>query len=152
MRTTILVLVMFTSVNALAIFHHKAKSDPALASIHKIYVKGNNETAVDLRRDMLKTATKYGDDSCFSVVGNEKAADAVLQISQHEASGGVNSLMGFGGGISTTVATGTLTDAKGNLLWSDSKQGAAGMIHSGGGSAALLLRFLHKGRSNQFLI
>lgn len=145
MRIIVLTFGMLISANAFAVFHHKAKVNPALMEVHKVYIKGNNEATVDLRRDMLKTADKYGDNACFAVVGNEKAADAILEVNEHEASGGLNPMIGLGGGAKmTTVATGTLSDSKGNLLWSDSKQGGAGMIHSGAGSAAQnLLRSLY---------
>lgn len=38
--------------------------------------------------------------------------------------------------MSSTVATGTLTASDGTLLWSDSKQGQAGVVHTGAGDAA----------------
>lgn len=139
---TLIPVIAFASFH-----HHKAQVDPALNAIHKVYVKGNNEAAIDIRKEMLWAANKYGDDSCFAVVGNDKAADAVLEVSEQEHSSTRTELNGATDApISTMVATGTLTDAKGNLLWSDSKQDDNGPfpLHSRRGWDNLLRTLYHQ--------
>lgn len=147
-RVIILVCGIFISAGAFAsLHHHKAQVDTTLNAIHKVYVKGNNEAAIDIRREMLWAANKYGDDACFAVVGNEKAADAVLEVSEQEHSSTRTELNGATDApISTMVATGTLTDVKGNLLWSDSKQNDNGPLplHSRRGWENLLRSLYHR--------
>ena len=88
----------------------------------RIFVKGNNEVAVNLRRKLIPS-------ECFLVVQNPKYADAILDVEQElEASGAQGSWTSYG--------SGTLTDKAGNLLWADSKQGIPGILHSGSGNAA----------------
>ncbi len=103
-----------------------SKADPNLENIQSIFIEGNNEVAVNARR----LIDQYG--SCMTVVGDKKDADAVFEIGQNYTSGG----FGGGGRGGSTVGTGTLTSKDGKVLWSDSKQGANGMIHTGAGSAA----------------
>ena len=87
----------------------------------RIFVRGNNEVAVDLRRKLIPS-------ECFVVVQNPKQADALLDVAEDVAASGAQ-------GTWTTYGSAMLTDADGNLLWADSKQGMPGMLHSGAGSA-----------------
>ncbi len=88
----------------------------------RIFVRGNNEVAVNLRRKLIPS-------ECFVVVQNPKYADAILDVEQDlEASGAQGSWTSYG--------SATLTDTAGDLLWADSKQGIPGLLHSGAGNAA----------------
>jgi hypothetical protein len=102
------------------------KANPALASVHGVFVKGNNEAASNLRNKMMKEAEEGK--GCFTVVGREGDADAVLEVNQE--------MTGHGMEGNTVVVSGTMTAKDGKLLWSDSKQGASGMVHTGAGNAA----------------
>lgn len=110
----------------------------SLATVRTIFIDGNNEAASNARNDMLKTAFKYPDTACFKPVGVRKSADAILQISESDTAGGSGGIFG-GTNLETTVASGTLTNADGDLLWSNSKQGAQGVFHTGAGDAARML-------------
>jgi hypothetical protein len=107
------------------------KVNPTLASIHSVFVKGNNEAASNLRNKMMKEAE--GGKACFAVVGREGDADAVLEVNQE--------MTGHGMEGNTVVVSGTMTAKDGTLLWSDSKQGVSGIVHTGAGNAAQNLLF-----------
>jgi hypothetical protein len=123
------------------------KEDPAVAVIHKLYVKGNNEAASNMRKilggktgrlDNLMSG--HGNQGgCFQLVGNETAADGVLEVAEERTSGGVEKL--FGSNNASTVVSATLSDRQGNLVWSDSKQGMSGLVHTGSGDGARNLAF-----------
>lgn len=100
--------------------------------VHSVFVTGNNEVAVDLRRHLLKSQTKYGAQACFSVAMSPKQADAVLDVGEQQVATG-------GQGKWTTVGTATLTRQDGDFVWADSKQGMVGAFHSGAGSASNFL-------------
>lgn len=140
----VLILGILLSANAFTTpRHHKGKIDPALAKIHKIYVKGNNEVAVDLRQDIIKDHQKYGANACFAAVGNAKLADGVLEVSSHEETATLSSLMGGSGGA--MAATGTLSDKQGNLIWSQSAHGHNGIARlSAKGAAWGILQHLYE--------
>ncbi len=106
-----------------------------LADVRTIFIDGNNEAASNARNDMLKTVSKYPDSACFKPVGVRKSADAILQIAESDTAGGSGGIFG-GTNLETTVASGTLTNADGDLLWSNSKQGIQGVFHTGAGDAA----------------
>lgn len=94
---------------------------PAHAGM-RIFVRGNNEVGVDLRRRLISS-------ECFTVVQNPKQAEAILDVAEDlEASGAQ--------GAWTSYGSATLTASNGDLLWADSKQGTPGILHSGAGSAA----------------
>lgn len=105
------------------------------ADVRTIFIDGNNEAASNARNDMLKTASKYPDSACFKLVGVPKLADATLQIAESDTAGGSGGVFG-GSNLESTVASGTLTNAEGDLLWSNSKQGIQGAFHTGAGDAA----------------
>ena len=127
------VLAAMIAKNAPSNAPSASSSQPLIHSdrISRIFIKGNTEVASNLRRDFMKTNEKYGDHSCLLIVGSTDKADAILEVGQHETSGGF-----LGTDNVTTVASGTLSARDGTLLWSDSKQGAAGVFHTGAGSAA----------------
>lgn len=111
---------------------------PAIKSIrdvHTILIEGNNEAASNARNDLLKIASKYSKRACFTLTGVRQSADAILEISESDTAGGSGGIFG-GTNLETTVASGTLTDAAGDLLWSNSKQGMQGIFHTGAGDAA----------------
>jgi hypothetical protein len=110
---------------------HKKEADPSVAAVGTIYVDGDSEVSTAVRRKLIAIAEKEENGACFQVAGNPDKADAVLKIGQNETTGGF-----WGNGRTTTVATGNLTNKDGDLIWSDSKQGANGLIHTGAGSAA----------------
>ncbi|MHB8303838.1 MAG: hypothetical protein ACYDC6_13530 [Acidobacteriaceae bacterium] len=112
-------------------------SSPAIKSIvdvRTVFIDGNNEAASNARTDILKIASKHPNRACFRPVGIRKAADAILEITESDTAGGSGGIFG-GTNLETTVASGTLTDAAGDLLWSDSKQGFQGTFHTGAGDA-----------------
>jgi hypothetical protein len=114
---------------------------PAIKSItdvRTILIDGNNEAASNARNDLLKIASKHPNRACFKPVGVRRAADAILEIAESDTAGGSGGIFG-GTNLETTVASGTLTDAAGDLLWSNSKQGVQGVFHTGAGDAAQML-------------
>jgi len=131
MRMAILALGIFTSVSGVAASrHHKEKVNPALSAIHKVYVKGNNEAAVNVRQEMVRAAGKYGSDACLAIAGSEKAADAVLEVGEQEHQSTVSGGLGSdtsSSTVSTMIVSGTLTDHQGSLLWADSERDEAGL-------------------------
>ena len=135
--TLMIVGLMFTAPTVA----RKRKADPALRDIHNLFVKGNNEAATNLRKVLAGHTSKLDNfmsghgsqGGCFTLVGNADAADAVLEVSQERTSGGIESAAGTND--ATTVVSGTLTDKQGNLVWSESKQGLSGLVHTGAGDA-----------------
>jgi hypothetical protein len=114
---------------------------PAIKSItdvRTIFISGNNEAAANARNDLLKIASEHPDNACFRLSGVPKLADATLDISERDTAGGSGGIFG-GTNLETTVASGTLTDAAGDLLWSNSKQGIQGVVHTGAGDAVKML-------------
>lgn len=88
----------------------------------RIFVRGNNEVAVNLRRKLVPS-------ECFIIVQNPKQAEAILDVAEDlEASGAQGAWTSYGSAM--------LTTSSGDLLWADSKQGMPGLLHSGAGSAA----------------
>lgn len=134
---------MFLSVSSclLAASHQAANNDPApgagtawltkpaVTAGQAIFVTGNNEVAVNLRRKIINADLKYGHGACFSLMQNPKAAQAILKVSEIVAASGAN-------GKWTVYGTATLASTSGDFLWADSKQGMIGFIHSGAGDAA----------------
>lgn len=110
----------------------------SIANVRTIFIDGNNEAASNARNDMLKIASKHPNRACFRPVGIRKAADAILEIAESDTAGGSGGILG-GTSLETTVASGTLTNAEGDLLWSNSKQGMQGVFHTGAGDAAQML-------------
>ena len=110
----------------------------SLADVRTIFIDGNNESANNARNDLLKIITKYPNSACFKLVGIRKSADATLQIAESDTAGGSGGILG-GTNLESTVASGTLTNAEGDLLWSNSKQGVQGVFHTGAGDAARML-------------
>lgn len=112
-----------------------------LAAVHSIFVKGNSESATWIRRELVRQAKvfpKHHREICLSLADNPKKADAVLDINEAFKAAGILSDPGV-------TASGTLTDAAGDLLWSDAKGGSSGFIHSGaGGASQFLLLSLEK--------
>ena len=93
----------------------------------RIFVRGNNEVAVNLRRRLATS-------ECFVVVQNPRFAEAILEVAQDlEASGAQGAWAVYG--------SATLTTSDGDLVWADSKQGMPGILHSGAGDAAGSLEF-----------
>lgn len=110
----------------------------SITDVRTILIDGNNEAASNARNDLLKIASKHPNRACFKPVGIRKAADAILEIAESDTAGGSGGIFG-GTNLETTVASGTLTDAAGDLLWSNSKQGVQGVFHTGAGDAAQML-------------
>ena len=67
-------------------------------------------------------------------MGVRKPADAILKIAEADTAGVPGGIFG-GTNLETTVASGTLTNVEGDLLWSNSKQGVQGAFHTGAGDA-----------------
>jgi len=87
-----------------------ASNEPkrGLASIHKVFIKGNNEAATTMRSALIKRA-ESGAGSCLGLAMSEKTADGTLELSQDTASNGLRTV------------SGTLSDRDGNVLWSHSE-------------------------------
>ena len=115
-----------------------APSIKSLADVHSIFIDGNNEAASNARNHLLKIASKHPGSPCFRLTGVRTKADATLEIDERDTAGGSGGIFG-GTNLETTVASGTLTNAEGDLLWSNSKQGMQGMFHTGAGDAAQML-------------
>lgn len=138
-RIRLLGLVISISLSLLAVPSGAAGPDSASGTAwltksavvagESIFVTGNNEVAVNLRRKIMDADVKNGSDACFSLMQNPKEAQAILKVSEIAAASG-------GNGKWTTYGTATLTSANGDFLWADSKQGMMGIIHSGAGDAA----------------
>lgn len=107
----------------------------SLADVRTIFIDGNNESANNARNDLLKTIAKNPNNACFKPVGVRKLADAILQIAESDTAGGSGGILG-GTNLESTVASGTLINAEGDMLWSNSKQGMQGVFHTGAGDAA----------------
>ena len=106
----------------------------SVANVRTIFIDGNNEAASNARNDLLKIASNHPNRACFRLVGVRKSADAVLEIAEADTAVGSGGIFG-GTNLETTVASGTLTNAEGDLLWSNSKQGMQGVFHTGVGDA-----------------
>jgi hypothetical protein len=146
MHRTALIFGMLLSVGVSASPpHHKPNVNPTLARIHKIYVKGTNKAAADMRQNLGKDYKKYGMNSCFIAVGNEKLADAVLEVREQEHSGTSIELKDASGpAVTKIVAIGILTDGKGNRFWSDLAEDGRELFPLHGHTAAQnLLRSLY---------
>lgn len=93
----------------------KKGPDPALGNIHKLFVKGNNEAAADMRKiltgqtgRMDNLMSGHGSQGGgFTLDGNEADVDAVLEVGQEMTRGGLEGM--------TAVVSGPLTDKQGNL-------------------------------------
>ena len=83
--------------------------------------------------NLLKRQSKYEKQACFHLSNNISTALGLLKVEEHETT---RSLLGVGQGDQVTVVTATLEGAD-SLLWSDAKQGAPGLIHTGAGDAVL---------------
>ncbi len=110
----------------------------SVADVRAIFIDGNNEAASNARNDLLKIASNHPNRACFRPVGVRKSADAILEIAESDTAGGSGGIFG-GTNLETTVASGTLTNAEGDLLWSNSKQGIQGVFHTGAGDATRML-------------
>lgn len=122
----------------------------SVSEVHTVFIAGNNEAAADMRRDLLKDSTKFQQSACFTVLGSKQHADAILDLAQAETAGGSGGFLG-GSSLESTVASATLTNQHGDLLWNDSKQGLQGVIHTGAGNAETnLLRSLFKAAGCRF--
>lgn len=147
MKNQIILLVACLSLAVPAVARKHQKEDPAVAAIHKLYVKGNNEAASNMRKILMGRTGKmnnlmsgHGDQGgCFQIVGNESVADGTLEVAEERTSGGLEGF--FGTNNASTVVSATLSDKQGNLVWSDSKQGLSGIIHTGSGDGARNLAF-----------
>lgn len=110
----------------------------------RLYVAGDSEAAIEARRVLAKVHGESEGRACFSVEPEAKS-ELTLKIGERETSGGLNAMFGLGVNYTTTVVTGQLMDRKGTIIWEDSKQGAAGLVHDGSGAGARnLLRGLWK--------
>ncbi len=105
-----------------------------LQTVKTVFVKGNSETADALRNKM----TTY---SCLQPSINEKKADAVMEVD--ETSRRSDTI--FGGDTNKVVSSITITMPNGDQVWSKTKLGSDGFIHSGAGFAVVqILRNLAK--------
>ena len=141
LQTRLGAAVLFVMVSSclFAASHGAAKNDPApgtawlakpsVTAGQSVFVTGNNEVAVNLRRKIIATDLKYGSGACLNLMQNPKPAQAILKVGEIVAASGAN-------GRWTVYGTATLTSANGDFLWADSKQGMMGFIHSGAGDAA----------------
>lgn len=147
MRVAVLIFGMLLSVFVFASPHdEKAMVNPTLSRIHKIYVKGTNKAAADVRQNLARDYKKYGMNSCFVEVGNEKLADAVLEvIEQQHFSISIERNDASGLTATTIGAIGILTDGKGNWLWSDTAEDDMGpfLLHRHSAAQNLLLSLCH---------
>lgn len=131
----VLVVLLFSAV----ISAFAGRDEPT-----RVYVAGDSEAAIETRRVLARVYSEAESRACFSVEDDGKA-DLTLKIGEREASGGLNAMFGLGVNYTTTVVTGQLVDKSGKILWEDSKQGAAGLVHDGAGAGVHnLLRGLWK--------
>jgi hypothetical protein len=107
----------------------RLRVNPAVAKVRTVFVSGNSNTANAVRRDLSKLEDRYGDQACFAQAVSSKA-DAVLSVDQREEPAPL-----FGSQRQVLVGSATLT-RKGDVIWSDSKQGQTGMFQTGAGDAA----------------
>jgi hypothetical protein len=124
MRFSICLLVALSVLCSWAQAQEKKEASPDLANIHRVFVKGNNESATFARKTLIERAKNAKGNSappCFELIGNEKAADATLELSQEVT----------GDGSAATVSA-ALTDKDGNVVWSDSKEGKGSTISFAG--------------------
>ena len=117
----------------------EAQSTPAdgkaeLQTVTTVFVKGNSETANALRDKM----TTY---SCLQPSINEKKADAVMDVD--EASRHSSTMLE--GNTNKVASSVTITMPNGDQVWSKTKLGRDGFVHSGAGTAVVeMLRSLAK--------
>ncbi len=117
----------------------------SLTQIHTVTIVGNNEAASDARNDLLKISTKHPHRACFNRPGEPVDPAVTFTLAENDTAGGSGGIFG-GTNRETTVVSGELQDASGGVLWSDSKQGIQGVIHTGAGYAVnALLRELYLG-------
>jgi hypothetical protein len=124
MRFSISLSVALLLLYPFAQAQEKKEPNPNLVNIHKLFIKGNNEAATVARKILIERAKNDKANSaplCFELMGNEKAADATLELSQEVT-----------GDSSAATVSATLSDKDGNLLWSDSKEGKRSTITFGG--------------------
>jgi hypothetical protein len=103
----------------------KADTDPRIQQVRRVFVKGNNEAAVKARENLSKW-------TCFSLAKNTAEADAVLEFSQQQSVDGAV----FSSNRERSIVSAELTSKDGDVLWSKSATGDAGLINTGAGSAA----------------
>lgn len=138
-QTILLVLCVSLAIPVMA--RKKKAVDPEVEKIHKLFVKGNNEAAANMRKILAGKTRKLDNvmsgsgnqGGCFQLVGKESDAEGVLEVNEQMTAGGLEGR--------TTVVSGALTDKEGNVVWSDSKQGVSGIVHTGAGDAARILAF-----------
>jgi hypothetical protein len=117
----------------------EAQTTPAdgkaeLQTIRTVFIKGNSETADALRDKM----TTY---SCVQPSINEKKADAVMDVD--EAARRSNTVLE--GNRNKVASSITITMPNGDQVWSKTKLGSEGFVHSGAGIAVVeILRSLAK--------
>ena len=117
----------------------EAQTTPAdgkaeLQTIGTVFIKGNSETADALRDKM----TTY---SCVQPSINEKKADAVMDVD--EAARRSNTVLE--GNRNKVASSITITMPNGDQVWSKTKLGSDGFVHSGAGIAVVeILRSLAK--------
>ncbi|MGO8818291.1 MAG: hypothetical protein ACLQVG_26910 [Terriglobia bacterium] len=121
MKRSALVLFAISFVCTSSMGKDQKGPDPALANIHKVFVKGNSEAAVRVRM-VLNRVGKSGPNKsgCLELVSNAADADGVLEIEERAEPRNPNDVLP---GLNSNHVSGTLTDKQGNVIWSGVKAG-----------------------------
>ena len=98
-----------------------------LQSVHSIFVAGNNQAAQRIREELEKGKT------CFSPALRGADADAVLDVNADGVHTRSNAVLAD---IREWIVSGNLTNATGELLWSDSVHFGDAPFMSGAKTAA----------------
>ena len=120
--------IAIVAVMAAAAF---GKSDPKLQGVGKLYVEGNNQTAVDVWRMLAKDKG-----ACFDAVEKKDDADAVLEVDERM----VNVVLV---GQSTGSAA-RLVSKDGAVLWMHSEQSGTPFGTGAKMNATLLVKSLKR--------
>jgi hypothetical protein len=125
MRKIILVLISVFVVQLAALARNKKQRDPELCQIQTVYVSGNSESAVLVRRELEKR-------TWLRLVRDPAEADGELIISETQSE------RNFPVRSQRTTVSGELRRGSA-LVWSDSAWFDEGMFNSGAGSAVQIL-------------
>ena len=124
-------VLMTVAMSAIVASSACGKSDPKLQGVKKLYVDGNNQTAVDVWRMLAKDKG-----ACFDAVEKKDDADAVLEVDERM----VNVVL-VG---QSTGSTARLVSKDGAVLWMNSEQSGTPFGTGAKMNATLLVKSLKR--------
>ena len=127
LKNVLMMAMMFVIVAAAA----SGKSDPKLQGVKKLYVDGNNQTAVDVWRILAKDKG-----ACFDAVEKKGEADAVLEVDER-----MMNVVLVGQSTGSTVR---LVSKDGAVLWMNSEHSGTPFGTGAKMNATLLVKSLKR--------